>query len=79
MSQFLKLKNIVNYCHFKIFMIETFVRDVRTIQKLKIIHVFGSSYVRKTYSDGISLGSENYVNQSVYLVRYATSNAVFFQ
>jgi hypothetical protein len=58
------------------------VRDVQTIQKFTIIHVFGSSYDRKTNSDGISLGSESYVNQSVYLVRYATSNAagnaVFF-
>jgi hypothetical protein len=51
------------------------VRDVQTIQKFTIIHVFGSSYDRKTNSDGISLGSESYVNQSVYLVRYATSNA----
>jgi hypothetical protein len=35
---------IVDYCHFKSFVIETFVRDVQTIQNFKIIHVFGSSY-----------------------------------
>jgi hypothetical protein len=31
------------------FTIETFLRDVQTIQKFKIIHVFGSSYEWKTY------------------------------
>jgi hypothetical protein len=46
---FLSKKIIVNYCHFKIFIIETFVRDVQIIQKFKIIHVFESSYEWKTY------------------------------
>jgi hypothetical protein len=33
------------YCHFKVFIIETFVRDAhQTIQRFKIIHVFESSY-----------------------------------
>jgi hypothetical protein len=44
------------------------VGDVQTIQnnKLKMIHVFGSSYERKKKNAGcISLGSESYVNQSV--------------
>jgi hypothetical protein len=33
----------------KIFIIETFVRDVQIIQKFKIIHIFGSSYEWKMY------------------------------
>jgi hypothetical protein len=31
------------------FVIETFVRDVQTMQNFKIIHVFGSSYEWKMY------------------------------
>jgi hypothetical protein len=34
---------------FKIFIIETFVRDAQTIQKFKIVRVFKSSYEGKTY------------------------------
>jgi hypothetical protein len=44
--------------------------DVQTIQKFKIIHVFGSSYESKTITGchSISLGSESYANESVYYI-----------
>jgi hypothetical protein len=39
MNQFLQLKkNTVDYCHFYIFITESFVKHVQIIQNFKIIH-----------------------------------------